>query len=117
MTRICTNSVVDRHRFDADSDLSFLVDDDPGPNPDCHQNDADPHADPTPSFTHDVGKSEFGFILVMCSFASLQCCNILISLKNVIILSILDSILKVCGKMIHKLFHMLGSDTDPDPAK
>jgi hypothetical protein len=35
--------VVDRHRFNAD------------PGPDWHQNDADPHTDPTPSFTH-VGK-------------------------------------------------------------
>jgi hypothetical protein len=24
----------------------------PDPDPDCHQNDADPHADPTISFTH-----------------------------------------------------------------
>ncbi len=49
---------MDRHRFDADldPDPSFLIDVDP--DPDWHQNDADPHADPTPSFTH-VGKSEY----------------------------------------------------------
>jgi hypothetical protein len=34
--------VVDRHLFDAD----------PDPDPDWHQNDADPHSDLTPSFTH-----------------------------------------------------------------
>ncbi len=31
---------MDRHRFDTDMD------------PDCHLDDADPHPDPTPSFTH-----------------------------------------------------------------
>jgi hypothetical protein len=45
--------VVDRHRFDAvpDSDPTLHVDADPDPDPDWHQNDADPHADPIPSFT------------------------------------------------------------------
>ncbi len=42
--------------FDADPDPNFHVDADP--DPDRHQNNADPHADPTPSFTY-VGKSEF----------------------------------------------------------
>ncbi len=31
---------------------------DPDPDPDGHQDDADPHADPTPSFTH-LGKCDF----------------------------------------------------------
>jgi hypothetical protein len=49
-----TDSVVDRHRFDADPDQNFHFGADPFPDPDSdwHQNDADPHADPTPSFTH-----------------------------------------------------------------
>jgi hypothetical protein len=46
---------VDRHRFDAnpnpDLNLNLHFDTDPGP--DWHHNDADPHADPTPSFKND----------------------------------------------------------------
>jgi hypothetical protein len=68
-------SVVDPHRFDADLDPNFLVDADLDPNflvdadlvPDRHQNDADPHADPTPSFTN-VGNWKiriFSFRLVV----------------------------------------------------
>ncbi len=55
---------MDQHCFDADPDLNlnFHVDAAPDPDPDpgpvWHQNDADPHANPTPSFTH-VGKSYF----------------------------------------------------------
>jgi hypothetical protein len=45
-------SVVDRHRFDADPDPNFHVDAVPDSDPDWHENDADPHADPTPNFTH-----------------------------------------------------------------
>jgi hypothetical protein len=46
-----------------DPDPNFHVDADPDPKPDprgglASQNDADPHADPAPSFTH-VGKSDF----------------------------------------------------------
>ncbi len=41
------------HRFDADPDPNFPVDADP--DPDWHQNNADPHADPT----RTVGKSDF----------------------------------------------------------
>jgi hypothetical protein len=41
-----------------DPDPNFHVDADPDPDPGWHQNEADPYADPTPSFTH-VGKSEF----------------------------------------------------------
>jgi hypothetical protein len=39
---------VDRHRFDADL----------YPDPNWHQNDADPHAEPTPSFIQ-VGKPKY----------------------------------------------------------
>jgi hypothetical protein len=35
-----------------DPDPNFNFDADPDPNTDWHQNDADPHAYPTPSFTH-----------------------------------------------------------------
>jgi hypothetical protein len=47
-----SDSVVDRHIFDADPGPKFHVDADPDPysDPDWYQNDADPHADPTPSF-------------------------------------------------------------------
>jgi hypothetical protein len=47
------SSAVDRLRIDADPDPNFLVDTDPEtyPDPDWHQHDADPRADPTPSFT------------------------------------------------------------------
>ena len=45
-------SVVDRHCFDADldPDPNFQYDADPDPDPDRHQNNADAHVDPTPSF-------------------------------------------------------------------
>ncbi len=48
----------DRYRFDTDPDRDPKVyfDGDPA-DPDWHQNDADLHADPTPTFTH-VGKSK-----------------------------------------------------------
>jgi hypothetical protein len=57
--------------FDVDAD----------PDPDWHQNDGDPHADPTPCFIH-VGKSEFIFTLSH-SFDSSQCFIFLISVKDV----------------------------------
>jgi hypothetical protein len=49
-------SVVDRHRNDGEPDPNFRVDADLDPDPDCHQNNADPHSKSTTSFTH-VGKS------------------------------------------------------------
>jgi hypothetical protein len=49
---------MDRHRIDADPDLKYHVDADSNLN--WHQNDADPHVVPSPSFTH-VGKSKFVF--------------------------------------------------------
>jgi hypothetical protein len=49
-------SVVDRHRVDADPDPNFHVDADPDPDPDWHQNDADLHGVPTPSFAQKVTK-------------------------------------------------------------
>jgi hypothetical protein len=47
------NRAGDRHivSADLDSDPTLHVDAVPDPDPDWHQNDADPHADPTPSFT------------------------------------------------------------------
>ncbi len=51
---------MDGHRFDADPDHNFHIDVDPDPDPDRHQNHADPHAEPTPSFhmleNHDASK-------------------------------------------------------------
>jgi hypothetical protein len=44
-------SVVDRHCFDADSDSVPTLHVDADPDPDWHQNDAHPYADPSPSFT------------------------------------------------------------------
>ncbi len=62
MAKTARSGDVDRHRFNADPDPNFHVDADPDQDPDPvrHQNNTDPHADPTPSFTH-VGKSEFLF--------------------------------------------------------
>ncbi len=48
---------MDRHRLDADPDPNFHAD------PDWHQHDADPHANPTQIFTH-VGKPDFFLLLV-----------------------------------------------------
>ncbi len=47
-------SVVDWHRVDADPDPNptFHFDADPVPDPDRHQNDFDPHVDPSQIFTH-----------------------------------------------------------------
>jgi hypothetical protein len=39
-----------RHRFDAEPDTDHA---DPDPDPNWHQNDADPHVDPIPSFTNN----------------------------------------------------------------
>jgi hypothetical protein len=90
---ISLHSVADRHRFDAEPDPNFHVDSDLDPDPDWHQNDADPQAGPTPSCT--LEKSDF-FITFSNSFVSLLpvCFFSLISVPDVIILSILDSILK-----------------------
>jgi hypothetical protein len=48
--------------FDADSDQDPNFHFDADPDPDWHQNNADPHADPTPSFTN-FGKSHFFYFL------------------------------------------------------
>jgi hypothetical protein len=48
---------VDRHRFDADPDSTFHFDADPEPNPDWHQNNADPNPDLTQVYTSwKIGK-------------------------------------------------------------
>ncbi len=67
-----STSVVDRHRLDADpgSDPNFNFDANPDPDPDWHQNDADPHAGPIPSFTHI--KNLFFFITYSHTIACSQ---------------------------------------------
>ncbi len=113
-----TPSVVDRHRFDAnlDPDQNFHVDadQDPGPDPDWHQNDADPQADATPSFTH-VGQFFCAFSL---SFASLQSFYLSHQCQRCRNLKYLESVFKFFGKSrVHQIFHMPCIDTNPDPAK
>jgi hypothetical protein len=71
---------VDQH---ADLDPNIHVDADPDLDPDWHQHDADPHANPTPCFTQ---------------LAGLQCFIFLMSVKDVIILIILNSIFNFFGK-------------------
>jgi hypothetical protein len=66
------------HRFDADPDM------------DGHQNNADPHADPSPSFFYKL-KNWAKFFTFILSTTSLQC--FLISYRCVIILKIFDIIL------------------------
>jgi hypothetical protein len=70
-------------------DPTFYFDADPDPDADWHQNNADPHADHTPSFTHN-GKWA-NFFTVVHSNASLRCFSFIIS-GNVS--SILDILLK-----------------------
>jgi hypothetical protein len=55
------SSFVDWHHFDADSDPNFHVDADPDQDPDWHQHNADPHADPTRTFTHVGNQIFFSF--------------------------------------------------------
>jgi hypothetical protein len=65
---------VDLYCFDSDSDTDPNFHFDAGPDPDCHQNDADPYADPKPSFTrirkYKIERENFSFIH---SNASLKC--------------------------------------------
>ncbi len=61
-------SVVDRHRYVTDPDPDFQVDADP--DPDGHQNDADPHADPSKFYTLWKKKK---ILTLIYSFASLKC--------------------------------------------
>ncbi len=78
---------MDRHRYNADPDpdpnchVDADADPDQDPDPVRHQNNTDPHADPTPSFTH-VGKSDFVFTFRQ-NIATLQCFIFLISVKCV----------------------------------
>ncbi len=67
----------------------------------------------------DLHMSEnLNFFTFSHSIASLQCFIVLISVECVIIFSILDSILKFSGtSLVYQLFHLLGNDTVPDPAK
>ncbi len=62
-----------------------------------------------PKFQHPI------FFTFSHSFASLQSFIFVISVKDAIIRSILDRILKFCGaSIVYHLFHMPGIDTDPD---
>jgi hypothetical protein len=81
---------VDRHRFDAEPDPNFHVDadQDPDPGSDLYQNDADLHANPTPSFSQLKNKEKCRTFIH--SNSSLQCFSFLINGKGVI----LDSKLK-----------------------
>jgi hypothetical protein len=45
-------SGMDKHRFDGDTDPDPNFHCNAGPDPDWHQNDADPHADPIQCFAH-----------------------------------------------------------------
>jgi hypothetical protein len=91
------NSVVDRHRFDADPDPKFHVDADPD------QDRIDINMMPIfmrillPQVSHKSENPIFflHFKSQLCQFTIFI---FLISVKDVIILSILDSILKFCGK-------------------
>ncbi len=78
-----------QHRFDAHAD----------PDPNWHQNYL------IPSFTHDV-KSEL-FVYFKSQLDNVFSLSIVS--KDLIILSILDGILKSCGKkyrVVYQLFHM-----------
>ncbi len=90
-------------RSDADSDTNFHYDFDP----DWHQNDADPHADPTVSFTR-VGKY-WGKITFIHSNTSLHCISFLISGKGVMVFQVFWTAYRNLDR------HAL--DADPDPAK
>jgi hypothetical protein len=76
MRLLCTctervpDSVVDQQRFDADPDPNFHVDAVPDSDryPDWQQHVANPHADPTPSFTH-VWKILILFLLLVTAFS------------------------------------------------
>jgi hypothetical protein len=93
----------------------------PPPNPDFwHQNNADPHADPTPSFTHN-GKIWI-FSPFSHSIATLQCSIILISVNCDLLFqypvlwiaywNFLENSL-----LLYQHFQKLRIDTDPDPSK
>jgi hypothetical protein len=81
--------------FCADPYPNFHVYANPDPDPDWHQSDADPHADPTTSFNY-VGKSDF--FTFGHSITNLKCFLFLISVKYIVIFNILDSMLKYSGK-------------------
>jgi hypothetical protein len=78
-----TPCVVNRHHFDADPDLDPNIHVDADPDPDRHQNEADPHADTTPSSQILDNKK----ITVSHRIVSVHCFFFLISAKYVIILT------------------------------
>jgi hypothetical protein len=108
------SSVVDRQLFDSDPDPNFLVEADPVPDPDLHQNDANPRADPTPSFhmlENQDYKKTFSLSHIIAGF---QCSIFSIRIRCVINFSNLNSIEILWNKFSYQLFHLLAIDIDPD---
>jgi hypothetical protein len=99
-TRYLKFSVVDRNRVDAN------------PDPDWHQ-DADPHVDPTPSFTH-VGKSECfkNFLSLNCRFTMFYLSHQSQMVHNFQYFA--HKIEIFLKKFFYQLFHLFGTDTVPD---
>jgi hypothetical protein len=67
------------------------------PDPDRHQHDADPYADPTPSFTH-VEKSYC--LLLVTALQNVLSYSSLYSVKDVIILSIFEQHIEILLKKV-----------------
>ncbi len=71
-------------------------------------NDADPHADPNPTATHD---RKCAFLLLV---TALQVHNVL-PVSSVSNFKYLRQLIEILWKIIvYKYFHMPGIDTDPD---
>jgi hypothetical protein len=85
--------------------LNFHFDADPDPDPGWHQNDADPHANPTPIFTYLIDKN-----------SNLQCFSFLLSGKGVNVVKYFGQHIEFSGEKKSKI-RVLGTDADPDPAK
>jgi hypothetical protein len=90
---VLDTSVADRDRvnaeLDPDPNFHLIANVYPDPDPDCHKNDADPHADPMilPQVLHRL-ESEISFYFLSYNIASLQW---FVSVECVIFYSILDS--------------------------
>ncbi len=119
---------MDRHLSDADlnPDPNFHADADPDPDPGWHQNNANPHVDPTQLYTcwkiryfYDL-LSQHCHLAVLCLSHQCQICHIYRDI------SILDNILKFFRKKIYLInFFVPGSGygkmmrirPDPDPIR
>ncbi len=93
---------MDRHRFDADPNpySTFHFDADADPDPDSTRSLRE-----NPNFFHSNASSQYSYPSLLCHTVS------------VTVLSILENILKFCGKSTvdHCLSsHLLEMDTDPD---